>query len=117
MQLRREPDLGVDHPVGGQVRGALGRDSPQRVRGLHDRDRVPERIQVDLEVAAVRAFGQPAGQLLDVVAGQVAVPDLLGQFQDGLRAQAAVQVIVQQDLRDSLDLIKGRASHHCATGR
>src|SRR5580700_3321544 len=107
VQLRREPDLGVDHAVGGQVRGALGRDPPQRVRGLHDRDRVPERVQVDLEVAAVRAFGQPAGQLLDVVAGQVAVTDLVGQLEDGLRAQAAVQVIVQQDLRDSPDLIKG----------
>jgi hypothetical protein len=31
----------------------------------------------------------------------------VGQFQDGLRAQAAVQVIVQQDLRGSPDLIKG----------
>src|SRR5580692_5775724 len=107
VQLRHEPDLGVDHAVGGQVRGAFGRDPAQRVRGLHDRDRVPERVQVDLEVAAVRAFGQPAGQLLDVVAGQVAVADLVGQLEYGLRAQAAVQMIVQQDLRDSPDLIKG----------
>jgi hypothetical protein len=30
---------------------------------------MPERIQVDLEVTAVRALGQPLGQLFRIVAG------------------------------------------------
>jgi len=54
MKLGGEPHLGVDDPVGGQVLGALGGDPGQRLRGLHDRDRVLERLQVQLEVAAPR---------------------------------------------------------------
>ncbi len=105
VQLGGEPDLGVGHPVGGQVLGALGGHPAQRVRGLHDPDRVPERVQVDLQVTAVRALGQPLGQVLYVVAGQVPVPRLRRQLEDGLRAQATVQVIVQQDLRHGPDLV------------
>ena len=108
VQLGREPHLGVHHAVGGQVLGAFGGHPPQRVGGLHDRDRVPERVQVDLEVTAVRALGQPPGQLFCVVTGQVVVARLAGQLEDGLRAQAAVQVIVQQDLGDRPDLGKCR---------
>ena len=108
VQLGREPHLGVHHPVGGQVLGAFGGHPAQRVGSLHDRDRMPERIQVDLEVTAVRALGQLLRQLFRVVAGQVVVAGLAGQLEDGLRAQAAVQVIVQQDLRDRPDLGKCR---------
>jgi len=109
VQLGREPDLGVDHPVGGQVLGALRGHPPQRIRGLHDRDRVPERIEVNLQVTAVRAFSQPFRQLFRVVTGQVGVTCFAGQLKDGLRAQASVQVIMQQNLRDSPDL--GQCQH------
>ncbi|HJZ25861.1 MAG TPA: adenosine deaminase [Streptosporangiaceae bacterium] len=59
---------------------------------------MPERVQVDLEVAAVRAFGQPTGQLLDVVAGQVPVADLVGQLELYLEAfQHTVGVMQTRD--------------------
>ena len=105
VQLGGEADFGVDDPVRGQVLGALGRHPAQGVRRLHDRDRVPERVEVHLQVPAVRARGQRAGQVLHVVAGQVGVADLAGQLKDGLRAQAAVQVVVQQDLRGGPDFL------------
>jgi len=57
-------------------------------------------------VTAVRAFGQPFRQLFYVVTGQVTVARLAGQLQDGLRAQAAIQVIMQQDLRNRPDLVE-----------
>src|SRR5581483_11268477 len=87
---------------------SIGGDPAQRVGRLHDRDRVPERVQVDLQVTAVRALGEALGQLLGVAAGQVFVPDITGELEDGPRAQAAVQVIVQQDLRHGPDLGKCR---------
>src|SRR6266702_1340535 len=105
----REPDLSVDHPVGRQVLGALRGHPPQRVRGLHDRDRVPERVQVNFQVTAVRALGEPLGQFFYVVTGQVGVTSLAGQFEDGPRSQAAVQMIVQQHLWSCPDL--GKCQH------
>ena len=108
VQLGREPHLGVHDPVGGQVLGAFGGDPAQRVRGLHHPDRVPEGVQVDLQVTAVRTLGEPLGQLFFVVGGQAVVARLAGQLEDGPRPQAAVQVVVQQDLRDGPDLGKCR---------
>ena len=61
VQLGREPDLGVDDAVGGEVLGALARDPVQRVGGLHDADGVRERLQVALQRAGVgRARGTSA---------------------------------------------------------
>src|ERR1700735_68281 len=48
VQLRRDPDLRVHHAVVGQGFGALGRHPDQRVPGLHDPDRVLQRLQVEL---------------------------------------------------------------------
>ena len=50
MQLGSEPDLGVDDAVRGQVLSAFGGDPDQRLRCLHDRDRVLERLQVQLKM-------------------------------------------------------------------
>ena len=108
MQLGREPHLGIHDPVGGQVLGAFGGDPAQRLRGLHHPDRVPEGVQVNLQVTAVRTLGEPLGQLFFVVRGQVVVARFLRQFEDRPRPQAAVQVVVQQDLRDGPDLGKCR---------
>ena len=108
VQLGRESHLGVHDPVGGQVLGAFGGHPVQRLGGLHDPDRVPEGVQVDLQVTAVRALGEPLGQLFFVIGGQAVVARLAGQLEDGPRAQAAVQVVVQQDLRHGPDLGKCR---------
>ena len=63
VQLRGEAHLGVDDPVRGQVLGALGRHPDECIRGLHDGDRVPERLQVALERARVGGPEEPCGQL------------------------------------------------------
>ena len=63
VQLGGEPDLGVDHAVGGQVLGALGGHPDQRLAGLHDPDGVLERLQVQLQRAASADLAHPRGQL------------------------------------------------------
>ncbi len=62
VQLRGEPDLGVRHAVVGQVLGALGGHPDQRLAGLHDPDGVLERLQVQLQRAAVGDLAHPRGQ-------------------------------------------------------
>ena len=54
VQLGGEPDLGVDHGVGGQVLDALEGHAVQRLGGLHDADGVRERLQVAHQRSAVR---------------------------------------------------------------
>ena len=108
VQFGREADLGVDDAVGGQVLGAFGGDPDQRLAGLHDRHRVLERLQVQLQVTAPRGAGHRGGQHLRIVARQLVVADFLGQRHDGRGSQAAVQVVVQQNLRHGADLIKAQ---------
>ena len=67
--LRGEPHLGVDHAVGGQVEGALPGHPVQRVRCLHDRDGVGERLQVALQRAGVGRRDEPAARPGTSVAG------------------------------------------------
>ena len=69
-QLGGHAHLGVDDAVVGQVLGALGRDPDDGVALLHHPDGVLEGLQVEHQVAAVRALGEPAGQLVDVGGGQ-----------------------------------------------
>ena len=70
VQLRGEPDLGVDDSVGRQVLGALGRDAVQRLGRLHHRDRVAERLQVPLQRAAVSGTEEPLGELTGIARRQ-----------------------------------------------
>ena len=105
MQFRREPDLGIDNPVGGQVFGALGGDPDQRIPGLHHGHCVLECLQVQLELAARRGTRYPLGQASRTAGWQPPVPLLAGQLDDGLRAEPAIKVIVQQHLRSAADLL------------
>jgi hypothetical protein len=109
MQLGSEPDLGVDDAVRGQVLSAFGGDPDQRLRCLHDRDRVLERLQIQLKMATPGGAGHRLGQHVRIGARQTVVADGLGQLHDGLGAQAAIQVIVQQDLRHGADLLNAQA--------
>ena len=97
-QLGREPHLGVDDAVGGQVEGALAGHPVDRLRPLHDADGVRERLQVPHQRPGVRGLPEPAAQALRIGRRQPAVAVLVGELQHRLRAQAAVQVVVQEDL-------------------
>ena len=123
MQLRGEPDLGVDDAVIRQVGRAFGGDPDQRLAGLHDRDRVREPLQVQLQVPAGGVRGEPPGELPGIGAGQPPIPGLAGQFHDGSRPQAAIEVIVQHDLGHLAQLLQVRhraqagSRAWCASGR
>ena len=104
VQLGGEADLGVDDPVVGEVLGALGGHPLQRLARLHDRHRVGERLQVEDEVVPVGAVRDHLAQLLGVARGQAAVARLAGQLDNRPRAQAAVEVVVQQDLGGADDV-------------
>jgi hypothetical protein len=108
VQLGGEPDLGIHDPVVGQVLGALGGDPGQRVPGLHHADCVLECLEVQLELAALRGRRHPLGEAGRVVGGQAPVTALPGEFHDGLRPQPAIEVIVQQHLRNAADLLDGQ---------
>ena len=104
MQLGREPHLGVDDAVGGQVLRAFGGHPDQRIRRLHDGDGVPEGVQVQLELAVMGRTGQPGGQPAGVGGREAGVAVLGRELDDRLRSQAAVEVIMQQHLRRAADV-------------
>ena len=106
VQFRGEPDLCVDHTVGGEVLRALGRHPDQGVAGLHDRHRVLEGVQVEVEVTPVGAALEPLLDLGHVVRGQLVVADLLGQVHDRGRPQPAIEMIMKQHLGSGADLTK-----------
>ena len=110
VQLGGEADLGVDDAVVRQVLGALGRHPHERVLGLHDPDRVLERLEVEVEVVAVGALREPLGQLVDVGGGE-GVAGVSCELDDRRRAEAAVEVVVQQHLGSPPDLVEGGCSH------
>ena len=99
MQLGREAHLGVDHAVGGEVLGALRGHALDGVARLHDADGVVERLEVAARGRAVGALGGTSGQLVGIGRRQPVVADLVGQLDDRRRAQAAVEVVVQEHLR------------------
>ena len=107
MQLGRKTHLGVDHAVGRQVLGALGRDPDQRLPGLHHRHGVAEGLEVQLEPAALRGGRSHSARPAASSAGSRRYPPG-GQLDDGLRAQPTVEVIVQQHFGSAADLLGGQ---------
>lgn len=101
-------DLGVDDAVGGQVLGALGGDPYEGLAGLHHADGVRERLQVAFERAGVGGFAEPGAEPVRVGLGQGAVARLAGEVDDGPRADATVEMVVQQHLGGAADLVRVR---------
>ena len=97
MLLGGVANLGVHHAVGGQVDSALPGRPNQVLLALHDGHGVAERRQVALEGAGIGALHEPVAQRLRV-AGRQRVPDL-ANLDDRLRAQPAVEMVVQEGLR------------------
>ena len=103
-QLRRHANLGVHDTIGGKVDGTFVRHPLDRVAVLHDADGVGERLQVEHEVVAFCAAVEPRGQLVDIGRRQLGVAVLVGELDHRGGAQAPVEVVVQQSLRESLDV-------------
>ena len=102
-ELGGHSDLGVDDPVRRQVLGALGAHALDRVARLHDRRRVAEPIEVQLERLAVGARREPPCQLVGIGRRQVAIADLRREVEHRLGPQAAVEMVVQEHLRRTCD--------------
>ena len=103
-------DAVVDHCVPvldryGEVLDGLDARPTKCVGVLEHPDGVGEGLQVQLQVAAVRAPADQRGELVGVLAGQCRVPVLVGQLHDGGRAETAVEVVVQQHLRGRHDVV------------
>ena len=103
VERRGVPDLGVHDPVGGKVGGAFGGDPVAGIGLLHDAHRVGEGLEVEAEVAPVGTTHEPGSQLVDIGGGKAVVAVEVGQLDDGGRTEAAVEVVVQDDLRCSPD--------------
>ncbi len=116
VQLGGEAHLGVDHAVLGEVERALPRHPHERVGRLHHPDGVREGRQVRRQRAGVRGLPEPDAEVVRVARRQVAVAVLLGELDDGLRAQPAVQVVVQEHLRRAPDLLRYGPAHLSCPG-
>ena len=105
-QLGGHPHLGVHHAIGGEVLGAFGRDPGDRVGPLHDPERVGERLEVELEALAIGAAPEPRAEFVDVGRRQGGVAVLGGEIDDGRRAEAAVEMVVEERLGRPLDRLE-----------
>ena len=110
MLLGGVADLGVDHPVGGEVLDALPGDPGECVGRLHHRDGVVEGLEVALQRARVGRLREPPPERLGV-AGRQVVADLAGELDDRLRAQPTVEVVVEEHLGRPVYLVTGGSSH------
>ena len=100
--------LGIDHSVCGKILHALAGNPVQGIRGLHDRQRLLERLQVTHQRTRAGAVREPGPERVCILCRKSLVANGLGELDDRLRAQSAVEVIVQQRLRrTSKDVVGG----------
>ena len=114
VQLRCEPDLGVDDPVGGQILDAFRRHPDQRLPGLHHGCGVHECLQVPFQRPGVRRLGEPARQVGHDRRRQAVITIPVGEIDQRRGPQTAVQMVVQQDLRCGGDGVGGQWCRHPA---
>ena len=107
VQFGREAHLGVDNAVAREVDGALGGDALELVPRLHDGRRVGEAFEVAHEVAAGRVGDEPTTQLVWVVGRQPVIVHLVGEFEDRLGPQPAVEMLVEQNFWRLADELGG----------
>ncbi len=94
MLLRGPARLAVDDSIGGQVLHELCSDPAQIRRCLHDRDGLIEGFQVTHQRLRVGRLGEPPTKIISIVGGQ-RVPDLGSQFDDRLRPQPTIKMIME----------------------
>ena len=103
VELGGEADLRVHDAVLGEVLGALGGDPLEGLRRLHDTHGVCEPVEVQLQALAIGPAPEPRGELTGVGRRQADVAAVPGQLDHRLRAQPAVEVVVEEHLRRGAD--------------
>src|SRR2546426_6446085 len=99
VEHRRVADLRVHDPVAREIIAALVRDALERFLSLHDRDRVVEATQIERERPGRSARMEPTTELVRVRGRKARVADIPGELDDRRGTQAAIEMVVQQDLR------------------
>ena len=99
VELRGDPQLGVDHAVPGEILHGLAGDAGQRRRGLRDGRGVGERLEVRGQAARVSGLHEPAGDLLGITGGQGIVTRPIGELDESGGTHPAGQMIVEDHLR------------------
>ena len=117
MLLRCPADFAVHDAVVGKVFHEFLGHAEEALFGLHHGDRVVKRFEVADQGAGVCGFAEPLPQR-HRIGGRQGVPHGFRKFDDGGRAQAAVQVVVQGYLGEALEVevdgrgsVKNRLSH------
>jgi hypothetical protein len=108
MLLWRPARLRVNDPIGCQVCHELSSDPAQIRRCLHHRDGLIESLQVWHQRARVGRFGEPPTKIIGTLGGQF-VPDVGSQFDDRLRPQPTIEMIMERDLRECLQRFQVKA--------
>jgi len=119
----RPADLPVDDAVGGEVLHELVGDPGEALAGLHHGRRHVEGLQVVHERAGVGLVGEPVAEGGSIRRRQVQT-DGLGELDDRLGAQTAVEVVVQRDFGQRVDartagqqeFLRARIHVHQSTG-
>src|SRR5271155_3698215 len=104
MKDGRETSFKVNHSVAAEVFDLLVGYAFQRFFGLHDRDSMRKPFKIFREAALVGALMEPVRQRLWIVGWKFGIFCAIRQFDYSLWSQYAVQVFVQQDLRQSPQL-------------
>jgi hypothetical protein len=116
VEFGRESDLGVDDAVVGEVDDRLVGDAFDVVCGLHHRQRVLEGREVLQQVGGLGTAREPRLKLVGV-GGRQRPADRLGQFHDRRHTEPAVEVVVQENLRQAAGVVErdrhGRAPTAC----
>ncbi len=102
MLLGSPAELAVDDSVGGEILDELASDPGQTLRRLHDGDGHVEGLQVFDQGTGIGFLGEPRRQF-GCGGGRQLDPQGLGQLDDRLRTQAAIEVVVQRDLGEGAE--------------
>ena len=116
VKARGKAHLGIDHAVMEHVLDELEGHALQRGPRLHHANGVLEAFEVERERAAIRAAKKPRGQFLGVAGRETGVIFRLREIDDGLRAQAAVEVFMEQDFGQGLEIHRHELSSSGARG-
>jgi len=98
VQLRREPEFGVNDAIVGEVEHRLSRHALKIRARLHDGDGVFKRLEDSWERARRGGLNEPCAERTRVRLGH-APPVRVRKFENRRGAKPAVQVIVKHDLR------------------
>src|SRR5450631_2509507 len=107
MELRGIANLGIDHPVGGEVPHALAGNPMQPVNCLHHDQSPLESGEVALERARVGTVAEPGPQCARLASRKPLVTNGVSQLDDRLRSQSTVEVVVQERFRRTQENVVG----------